>query len=310
MILRTPYSLTIVLLFCLLLAASNIAYAGEASVIKAIQVDGSVLRNGKPLKEGETLQRDDQIVSQDNSAAVLRWSNGSIVKVYPRTKLVIKGVAFENDKKVEKTFLFLKNGRAFIKAQVPEHIFCQFEVSIDDVIIRTQGAEFALKYDSAKDTLAIWSLIGDVVILKDINKTIVREGQQARMKVDGNLGAPVAMSDKTKAALTRVSKKIGGSLLIEESGPPGGPLKVKIGGVRNRRGESPYKVKFKALISGGSGKIKSIKWKFGDGENAEGKSAQHTFTQGVYGVVVEVEDANGQKSSSQISISAEEDCAC
>lgn len=57
----------------------------------------------------------------------------------------------------------------------------------------------------------------------------------------------------------KTSKRPGGSLLIEEETTSiGGPLKVKIGGVKNRRGDAPYTVKFKAITSGGSGKIKSI----------------------------------------------------
>jgi PKD repeat protein len=69
-------------------------------------------------------------------------------------------------------------------------------------------------------------------------------------------------------------------------------------------------VKCDALINGGSGKIKSIHWDFGDGQSAEGKEAQHTFTQGVYGISVTVEDENGQKATGQIKVSVEEGCAC
>ncbi len=299
-----------ILMFIGIFVVSGVSLAIEASTIRAIQVDGNVLRNGKALKEGDILNRDDNISCQGKSAAVLKWSNGSMVKMYPDTQLIIRGVAFENDKKLEKSFVSLKRGRVFIKAQVPENIFSQFEVVAESVIIRTQGAEFALKYDPANMTLTAWALIGEVTIIKDINKTLVGEGQQAKVKVTDKPGAPVAMDKRVLGALQKVSHGLGGSLLVEATGGAGGPLKVKIGGVRNRRGEAPYKVNFKAIVSGGSGKVKTIKWRFGDGESAEGRSVQHTFTQGVYGVVVEVEDDNGQKSSSQISISAEEDCSC
>jgi PKD repeat protein len=99
-------------------------------------------------------------------------------------------------------------------------------------------------------------------------------------------------------------------LVEEETSSTGGPLRIKIGGVKNRRGNAPYAVKFKALIKGGSGRIKSVTWSFGDGESASDKEAQHMFTQGVYVVIVSVEDDNGQKATAQINISVEENCGC
>jgi hypothetical protein len=119
------------------------------------------------------------------------------------------------------------------------------------------------------------------------------------------------MTENMKESLNKTSKRLGGSLLVEDdSSSSGGPLSVKIGGVMNRRGNAPYYVKFKALTKGGSGKLKSIRWSFGDGESASGREAQHSFTQGVYVVVVQVEDENGQKVTAQINISAEENCNC
>jgi len=85
---------------------------------------------------------------------------------------------------------------------------------------------------------------------------------------------------------------------------------VKIGGVAARRGSTPFKVNFKAVVKGGSGKIKSITWDFGDGESASAKDTEHTFTQGLYVVILRVEDENGEKASAQTGISVEADCGC
>ncbi len=78
----------------------------------------------------------------------------------------------------------------------------------------------------------------------------------------------------------------------------------------NRRGNVPFKVNFKALVKGGSGKAKSITWDFGDGESAATKEAEHIFTQGLYVVILRVVDTNGEKASAQIGISVEVDCGC
>ncbi|MEW6410048.1 MAG: PKD domain-containing protein [Nitrospirota bacterium] len=300
-----------ILFYCLVLGGVIPSYAQDASIVRATQVDGTVTKNGIPLKEGDLIQRDDKIATKEKSAAILTWSNGSIVEIYPETSLILKGITFEGDNKLERTLLALERGRIFVKAQVPEHIFSHFEINVSNVPLITQGAEFALKYDEAEKKFTVWSLIGRVIAEMGTNRVRIEEGQQAVLRVGGSPETPVQIAAGTKEALMKTSKRLGGSLLIEEETiSTGGLLKVKIGGVKNRRGDFPYTVKFKAIIGGGSGKIKSIQWDFGDGKSAEGKEVQHTFTQGVYIVVLRVEDENGQKATSQISISVEEACAC
>ncbi len=303
----------IVILFLYSVVCNGIisVYAQDASEVRATRVDGTVTRNGGPLKEGDIIQRDDKIAVKENSAAVLTWSNGSIVEIYPETTLVMNGVIYEGDRKLEQSLVTMEKGRIFAKAQVPDHIFTQFEVRAGNIPIMSQGSEFALKIDEAGKKFTLWSLIGRTVVFLGTDRVRVEEGQQAALEAGGVPPVPAPMPDKTKEALLKTSKRLGGSLLIEEETvSTGGPLKIKIGGVKNRRGDAPYTVKFRAVISGGSGKIKSIQWSFGDGESAEGKDVQHTFTQGVYIVVVRVEDENGQKVTSQISISVEEACSC
>lgn len=298
--------------FCWIISGDIIlAYAQDASVVRATRVDGTATKNGAPLKEGDIIQRDDRIVIKENSAVVLIWSNGSMLEIYPETVLVFGGVGYEGDRKLEQSLILLEKGRIFAKAQVPEHIFTQFEVRAGNIPVLSQGAEFALKLEETGKKFTIWSLIGRIVVYLGADRIKVEEGQQASLEVGGSPQSPAPMPDKTKDSLIKTSKRLGGSLLIEEETvSTGGPLKVKIGGVKNRRGDAPYAVKFKAISSGGSGKIKSIKWSFGDGESAESKEIQHTFTQGVYIVVVRVEDENGQKVTAQISISVEEACGC
>jgi len=298
------------LILCGALGAAGLVYAEDASIVRAMQVDGTVLKNGAPMKDGDVIQRDDKIESKANSAAIITWSNGSMVELYPETTLVLRGVIFEGDNKLERTLLTLEKGRIFAKAQTPEHIFTHFEIGVGNVPVMAQGAEFALKYDESEKKFTVWSLLGTVIIETSEKRVRVEDGQQVVLKVGGSPEAPVQMPDKIRYALAKTSKRLGGSLLIEEELGAGGPLKAKIGGVRNRRGGAPYTVQFKAIIGGGSGRIKSIRWDFGDGESAEGKTAQHTFTQGVYVVVLTVEDDNGQKTTSQISISVEINCSC
>ncbi|MCL4456464.1 MAG: PKD domain-containing protein [Nitrospirae bacterium] len=301
---------TVPALIVLLLLGVSAAYAEDASVVRATQVDGTVLKNGSPMKDGDIIQRDDKIEAKANSAAVLTWSNGSIVQMYQDTTLILQGVMFEADRKMETTLLKFEKGRIFAKAQVPEHLFTHFEINVGGSPVKTQGSEFALKYDDAKKEITLWSLLGRVVVDAATGVLRVDDGQQAVQKIGGGAATAVAMQDRMKSSLTNVSKKLGGSLLIEEELSSGGPLKVKIGGVRNRRGDAPYTVKFKAIIGGGSGNIKSIRWDFGDGESVMGKEAQHTFTQGVYAVVLTVEDESGQKATAQLNISVEEACGC
>lgn len=309
----TGYSAAAVILLCVCMLSfvDQTAYAQDASEVRATRVDGTVTRNGEPLKEGDIIQRDDRLEAKADSAAVLTWSNGSILEIYPDTSLVINGVLFEGDRKLEQSLLTMKKGRIFVKAQVPEHIFTQFEVRAGNVPVMSQGSEFALKLDEAGKKFTVWSLIGRTVVYLGTDRVRVEEGQQANLEAGGASPVPAPMPEKTKEALLKTSKRLGGSLLIEEETVSiGGQLKVKIGGVKNRRGDAPYNVNFRAIISGGTGKIKSIQWSFGDGESAEGKEVQHKFTQGVYIVVVRVEDENGQKATSQISISVEESCSC
>ncbi len=305
------YSMVFLFAWMACLSLPVLSFAQEASTVRATQVDAKVTKNEAVLREGDVIQRGDRIVVNPKSAAVLTWSNGSILKIYPNSSITLRGVVFENDRKLEKTFLTLEKGRIFAKAQVPEHMFEHFEIQVANIPIIAQASEFALKYDETKNEMKVFSLLGRVVVDAEMDRTRIEEGQRVKIKTDGKPENIGPMPVKTQAALMKVSKRLGGSLLIEEeSGSIGGPLKAKIGGVRNRRGDAPYSVAFKAIIKGGSGKIKSIQWDFGDGESAEGKKIQHTFTQGVYGVVLRVEDENGEKATSQINISVEEDCAC
>lgn len=299
----------VVLLWCIMLTGVVDVYAQE-STIRVTQADGTVTLNGRPLREGDVIKRDDRIDTKAGSSAVLTWSNGSIIEVYPDTSIVLKGVMFEGDRKLELSLLTLEKGRIFVKAQVPEHLFCHFEIGAGNAAIMAQGAEFAVKYEDAEKKITLWSIISGVIVNIGVDRIRVDEGQQAVLKIGGKLESPIPMPDKTKEALSKTSKRLGGSLLVEEEISSGGPLKIKIGGVKNRRGNSPYTVQFKAIVGGGSGKVKSIRWDFGDGESSFGKEAQHTFTQGVYIVVLTVEDENGQKATAQLNISVEADCGC
>ncbi|MCF6247667.1 MAG: PKD domain-containing protein [Desulfobacula sp.] len=287
------------------------ASAQEASIVRATQVDGTVTKNGAALNEGDIIQRGDKIASKKKSAVVLTWSNGTMLKLFSNTSIILKGVVFENDRKMEKTFLTLETGRIFAKAQVPEDIFENFELKVNYLPVYAQASEFAVKYSKAKSEFQVWSLIGTTIVGLETDLVRINEGQEVKITAEAIPQTPVPMAKNTLTALTKISNKMGGSMLIEEeSAAVGGPLKVKIGGVRNRRGSYPYTVNFKAITRGGSGKIKSINWNFGDGESAADKKVKHTFTQGVYGVVLVVEDENGEKASAQINISVEEDCSC
>ncbi len=310
----------IVAVFLLTLGATS--WAQEASSVRVTQSDGTVeIRKGdagswKPVREGDVLGRGDRLSAKSKSAAVIQWSNGSMVKIYPNTEIVLTGVVFDLEKKLEMTILDLVNGRMFVKAQVPEHLFAEFMVRMGAHEMRAQAAEFAIKYDPAKGSYKAWSLFGRLVADDGTGTGTIRidGGFAGTVGAGGgsSKGGIAPLSDKIKRSLTKVSKQLGGSLLFEEeeTASTGGKLRVKIGGVTNRRGSFPYTVNFKALINGGSGKIKSLEWEFGDGESATTRKVEHTFTQGLYVVVLRVEDENGDKASAQIGISVEEECNC
>lgn len=304
-------SVVICSILFMLTAGAVPARADDASVVRASRVDGNVTKNGVPLKEGDIVQRDEKIAAGANSAALLTWSNGSMVEVYPETTLVLRGVMYEGDRKLEKSLLTLEKGRVFVKAQVPENLFSHFEINAGGISVMTQGAEFAFKYDEGEKKSTIWSLLGVLIVDMDTRKVRIEDGQQVVLKAGTKPENPAPMPEKIRESLGKTSKRLGGSLLVEEeTSSTGGPLGIRIGGVMNRRGNAPYTVKFKALTKGGSGRVKSINWSFGDGESASGKEAQHTFTQGVYVVIVQVEDENGQKATAQLNISVEENCGC
>lgn len=295
---------------------SVVVSAEDASTVRISQSDGNVeilksgLKDWKPAKEGDVLERGDRAVAHDKSAALLTWSNGSMVKLYPNTEIELSGVSFDLEKKLEQTILDLAKGRVFIKAQVPEHLFADFRVRMGTLGVRAQGAEFALNYDPDKKTYTAWTILGRVVADTAGDVLRIDEGAQAAIQAGVKPGGTAVMEDKIRQSLTKVSKDLGGSLLIEEVGAAGGKFAVKIGGVVSRRGNAPYKVNMKALAKGGSGKLKSVSWEFGDGESATTKEVEHTFTQGLYVVILRAEDENGEKATAQTAISVEADCGC
>jgi len=297
---------------------SALGWAEDESSVRIAQSDGAVeiVKGGvaRPAKEGDLLERGDRLHVRDKSAALLMWSNGSMVKVYPNTDIALAGVSFDLEKKMEKTLLDVEKGRVFVKAQVPEHLFMEMKLRMGALEVRSQGAEFALVHDPAKKSITAWTLVGRVVA--DVVTEFLRIDPGQQGGVSGASGKPVKeevrpMDEKLRLSLTKVSQDMGGSLLTEEIGAaPGGKFLAKIGGVTNRRGNTPFKVNFKALVGGGSGKVKSIAWDFGDGESAATKEAEHIFTQGLYVIILRVEDENGEKASAQTGISVEADCGC
>ena len=294
---------------------SALGWAADESSVRIGQSDGTVeiVKGGaaKPAREGDVLERGDRIVVREKSAALLMWSNGSMMKVYPNTEIVLAGVSFDLEKKMEQTLIDLGKGRVFIKAQVPEHLFSEFKVRMGGLELRTQGAEFAVAHDPEKKSATAWSLIGRLVTDVGTERIRIDDGQQGMFTAGAKAGDAKAMDDKIRQSLAKVSRDMGGSLLVEEgAGAAGGKLAAKIGGVTNRRGSTPFKVTFKAVVKGGSGKVKSVSWDFGDGESAATKEAEHTFTQGLYVVILRVEDENGEKASAQTGISVEADCGC
>lgn len=295
---------------------SLVASAEDASTVRLSQSDGSVeirksgAKDWKPAREGDVLDRGDRIVVRDKSAALLLWTNGSMAKLYPNTEMELAGVSFDLEKKLEQTILELARGRVFVKAQVPEHLFADFQIRMGGLSTRAQGAEFALTFDSEKKSFTAWSVLGRLIADNAGEILRIDDGSQVTIQAGVKSGGPAIMEDRIKQSLTKVSRDLGGSLLIDEVGAAGGKFVVKIGGVVSRRGNAPYKVNMKALAKGGSGKLKSVSWEFGDGESAKTKDVEHTFTQGLYVVILRAEDENGEKATAQTAISVEADCGC
>ena len=308
------------LVLTFLLMSGSLGWAQGASSVRISQIDGTVeilksgAKNWSSAKEGDALERGDRLAAKAKSAALLLWSNGSMVKVYPDTQVTLAGVTFDLAKKLEQTIFDLDKGRIFAKAQVPEQFFSDFQVRMGSLDLRAQGAEFAVKYNPDDKSLSAWTLIGVTILGDGLNRIRVDEGFQATGGAGGKMAQDnvATMQSNVKQSLTKVSMDLGGSMLAASNlGGPGGKLVTKIGGVTSRRGNAPFKVDFRALIGGGSGSVKSLTWNFGDGDSASTKEASHTFRQqGVYVVTLRVEDKNGETASAQVGISAEEDCGC
>lgn len=197
---------------------------------------------------------------------------------------------------------------------MPEHLFTDFKIRMGSLEARTQGAEFAIAPDAQRKSFTAWVLYGRVTSdLTAWARARIDEGRRGTI-VPGSrpelADLNKSMDEKTWQALARVSGDLGGSLRPDEiQAAPAGKLAARIGRV-SRRGNTPYTVKFKALTAGGSGRLKSIVWEFGDGVSASGREAEHVFTLGLYTVVLRVEDADGQKASAQVGILAQADCGC
>ena len=84
------------LLVVVLLIWGPLAWTDEGSSVRLTQSDGSVeiKRSGaqdwKPAKEGDVLERGDRLLAKDKSGALLSWSNGSMVKLYPNTEIELE----------------------------------------------------------------------------------------------------------------------------------------------------------------------------------------------------------------------------
>ena len=302
----------------LVLAAFDGAAAEDASELRLTRVDGQAtvkhygVEKSSGAEEGAILVRGDVVETADKSFVVVSWSNGSMVRVYPNSRISIDGIVLDLEKKTESSNVVLEKGRIFVKAQSPENLFTEFRIRASRLTYLSQGAEFALALDGDGGT-SLYTLLGRVVTDVDNQRYRIDDGKQfvAKSPPEGkDVAAESGMSEKTRETLKQTSKDLGGSLLAEEEGKAGGPLKIRVGGVLARRGNAPYKVTFKALVSGGSGRIKKIEWDFGDGTKASTRAAEHTFTQGLYIVILRVEDENGEKAAAQINISAELDCGC
>jgi PKD domain-containing protein/FecR-like protein len=308
---------TVVLLF---LVWSTIAWAQEAPSVRITHIDGNVViressaQAWRTAAPGAVLERGDELATGHTSAALIVWSNGSMVKVYPDTEITLAGVNFDLETKTEKTILELKRGRLFVKAQVPDYLFVDFRVRMGVQEARTQGAEFAIERDTTGQRFTAWVLFGRVVSdLGTWAHVRIEEGRQGTIPASAKLKMDdlKPMDERIHQGLAKVSDELGGSVRPDEIyAPPGGKLVTKIGGARNRRGAAPFRLRFKALVAGGSGEIKSYRWEFGDGESASGDEAEHTFTNGIYTVILYVEGENGQKAAAQVGISAEHDCGC
>jgi hypothetical protein len=313
-----------------------------------VEILRSDAQGWKPAKVGDVLERGDRLAANEKSSALLGWSNGSMAELSANTGIRLAGVIFDLESKMENTILDLEQGRIFVKAQAPEDIFIQFKVRMGTLEVRTQGAEFCLTYEPENKSYTVRSLIGGVVSGTGTERIRIEGGYKATIRagIKPTKDDVTLIDDKTRQTLIEDSKALGGSLLMQDEaeGPAGGKLAVKIGimapstgmmasgmsmmssamgmmssamgikgssmGTGDRRGNAPFKVRFSALAKGGSGKIKSVKWDFGDGETASTKEAEHTFTQGLYVVILRVEDENGEKASAQTGISVEADCGC
>src|SRR3990167_1545865 len=162
-------------------------WAQDGSSVRITQSDGSVeiRKSGaqawKPAKEGDALERGDSVAVKDKSAALLLWSNGSMVKVYPNTEIELAGVNFDLEKKMEATILDLGKGRLFVKAQVPDYLFADFKVRMGALEVRAQGAEFALAHDPEKKSFTAWTLLGRLIADSGTTRVRIDDGQQAAL---------------------------------------------------------------------------------------------------------------------------------
>ena len=205
-----------VVMFLLWAAAS---WAQDGPSVRITQSDGNVeiRKSGaqawKPAKEGDALERGDSVVAKDKSAALLLWSNGSMVKVYPNTEITLAGVSLDLEKKMENTILDLQKGRMFVKAQVPEHLFTEFKVRMGALDVRTQGAEFAITHDADKKSFTAWTLLGRLVADVGTLRVRIDEGRQGTITAGTKPKTDdlKPMDEKIKQSLTKVSKDLGGA---------------------------------------------------------------------------------------------------
>ncbi|MBU2638982.1 MAG: FecR family protein [Nanoarchaeota archaeon] len=160
----------------------------ELSVtISGINGEVEVMRNGEwiPAKKGMELKVDDLIATSVSSDVILKYSDGSTIRIKEVTQLEISRLTKDKQKAI-RTLLRMRSGKIEAKVHREAGIDSNFEVSTPTSLLSVRGTIFSVEYDEeTKET---------IVSVEDGKVSVTDENGNGEVIVNANEFTSVADS--------------------------------------------------------------------------------------------------------------------
>lgn len=206
---------TILLAAIIAAFASCAAFAADKKApdafIASMEGDVKIILTGdtdaQPAKKGLVLKEGDKIKTGADSEALLQWSSGHKIKVYPLTNISIDQLAKRAGS--EKISLNVESGKMFAKANKLKSPDSKFSVSTPTAVAGVRGTEFMVNVQEDQ-TSTVSLLEGSLEVVTGVTETIL----EANMQLEVMTGmteppAPSALPADVKSEMESESKSIG-----------------------------------------------------------------------------------------------------